>query len=447
MSPKNQRLVRGGVKILIIALILGPLVVDFVGGALEAFNVHSEVVSGKTWARFFQAAFWYQTTVKAGNRRPRAHYVRLVTLVKGREPDEIFQNMCRQRVFMAKLLTRIEEARPALIVVDKFYSLHSCESADDPGNKEFLQALRSSEVPVVLGLKSSDSEELEAQQLSDEERKALRGADLVLEPTFPFSAENVRYGLIRGDRDTRKIPLQWMVFDTRSDLAAHKKPHLSPTVPRLAAEIFDASSVATPNMKDYLSRRIHPYTSFLSEREFPTFSASELVCEPVLKPGDSNWADCRSGALGNDLLRNHIVVIGNRTIEDFHASVVGIVPGMVLQANYIESLLDDRYFAPVPWWLGIAINFVVALVIIGLFFRAIFSKSKAVSPDAALVGSVVLILLGWMLVYLLVLHLGYYLSIWFPGVVALLVMWAHERAHERAQEAPTDQQTVAGQAA
>src|ERR1700688_2234786 len=54
--------------------------------------------------------FRYRPFARAGYRKPRAHFIRLVTLERHKEPDEVFnvvgttdrQNICHQRALMAK---------------------------------------------------------------------------------------------------------------------------------------------------------------------------------------------------------------------------------------------------------------------------------------------------------------------------------------------------------
>jgi CHASE2 domain-containing sensor protein len=431
MPSRRFKFAHAAAKSLILLLILGPLLLELASDNLEAFNV----ASNKAWARFFQGAFWYQTVVKAGSRKPRDHYVRLVTLVRTREPDEIFDDMCKQRLFMAKLLAKIESARPAVIVIDKFYSPYSCRDPENEGNKRLLGSLRGSDVPIIIGLRTSDSNELDVQTpLSSSEKDAMRKASLVLEPSLRFNAgANVMYGLIRANRDTRRIPLGWEVFDDRASLTAGTPPHVLPTVARLAAEQFDPTIFSQSKLAGLLLRNAHPFASFLTESEIPTFTAIGLVCDPA-SPRPARWEDCRAGGSGNDLLRNHIVVIGNRTIDDFQASVIGTVPGAVLQANYIEALLDDRYFAPVNFWVAIIANSLLVLLIILLFYKAILPGT--LPTDVALAGSFIGILLAWILVYVIALQFGYYLVIWFPGAVALVAMWAHGRAHGQTRPQP-----------
>src|SRR5712691_11673785 len=70
------------------------------------------------WSQHLSAApFGYQRLTTSSHRTARPHSVKIVSLAKQQEPDEIFPpHFCAQRLFMAKLLERIESAHPAVIV-------------------------------------------------------------------------------------------------------------------------------------------------------------------------------------------------------------------------------------------------------------------------------------------------------------------------------------------
>lgn len=135
----------------------------------------------------------------------------------------------------------------------------------------------------------------------------------------------------------------------------------------------------------------NPYTSFLDEQQFVIRSAMDFVC------GESDdrkqWQDCRHGKVDLGGLKFPIVVIGRiDPSTDTHQSVVGNVPGIILQANYIESLVDGRVFKPLEigwqivliglwlWMLGyiawrshkrILVAFAVSLVAIFAFLSVV----------------------------------------------------------------------------
>jgi CHASE2 domain-containing sensor protein len=63
------------------------------------------------------------------------------------------------------------------------------------------------------------------------------------------------------------------------------------------------------------------------------------------------------------MLRGKIVLIAeNSDREDQYNTVIGLVPGYLLHANYIEALLDDRYFSPTSPYVELP------LAILGIFF-------------------------------------------------------------------------------
>jgi CHASE2 domain-containing sensor protein len=78
-------------------------------------------------------------------------------------------------------------------------------------------------------------------------------------------------------------------------------------------------------------------------------TARDLVCSA---PGDPGWRACEDAGLSKklrSLADGRVVIIGEDVTDaDRHDTVVGGLPGYMLQANYIESLLDDRLIRPVP---------------------------------------------------------------------------------------------------
>ncbi len=114
-------------------------------------------------------------------------------------------------------------------------------------------------------------------------------------------------------------------------------------------------------------------------------------------------------------LSGKIVLIGEINNDmDVHASVVGKLPGMYMQANYIEALLDDRYFRPIPvldYVLGFVILAVLELILV------LFGNSwwKALLLIAGLFVCTVILL------YLLVKIPGWYVNPLSVGVIAVII--------------------------
>src|SRR5215510_2786304 len=72
----------------------------------EVFETECDTL---TW----NAKLWHQRMCNAGHRKPRAHYVRLVTLDSGNEP---VGDYCEGRKFVASLLLRLKDLNPSVIV-------------------------------------------------------------------------------------------------------------------------------------------------------------------------------------------------------------------------------------------------------------------------------------------------------------------------------------------
>jgi CHASE2 domain-containing protein len=374
-----------------------------------------------SWSQSLSAApFGYQRLTTSSHRSPRPHSVKIVSLAKQQEPDEIFPpHLCRQRIFMAKLLQRIENAHPALIVIDKYFSATACGESEP--NEQLRNSVVASPVPIIVGLQTRTKRDLERDvHLTEAQKKAFGDTCLVLVPAFKFDnadlPSTVKYGLTRLNRDTRKIPLQWPVYGKPEDLE-RGKPLLIPTLSLAAAEQFEQRMPHAQVLNELLSQGKHPFTGFLDE--IPTISAIEVLCGKK-KPGrDPNWENCQTDVSVDDELRNRIVIIGEfGNKDDLHERVIGEVPGVVLQANYVESLLDDRYLRPVNKGITLLVNLLWVAIV-----EACFALSS--SPRRAALYSVLSILLLGVVCYVIVFY-GYFLPVWVQTVWLLLIglRWA-----------------------
>ena len=180
---------------------------------------------------------------------------------------------------------------------------------------------------------------------------------------------------------------------------------------------YDPGTLSQQTIQSFIRSSTHPFTSFLQRSEIPTDAAIDLVCAAG-HPRDFDWRNCPPVPMSSDRLknyRNRVVVIGQNLPNDMHRTVVGSVPGVVLQANYIESLLDDRYFKPVPLWVQLLIS-VLWLGVVEYYFA-----HWETHPDRALAFAAATIGLLWLITYdVAVLQLGRYLVLWPPSAIAML---------------------------
>jgi hypothetical protein len=110
--------------------------------------------------------------------------------------------------------------------------------------------------------------------------------------------------------------------------------------------------VIETGLRSLLYEGRHPYSSFTARKDLPTASAASIYC---LDPPEQSVIDCSRVSPARDFdLTGRIAVIGDAS-GDTHESVLGEVPGVVLHANYIEALLDDRYYIPLGQWTSILV--------------------------------------------------------------------------------------------
>jgi CHASE2 domain-containing sensor protein len=357
----------------------------------------------------------YQRLVWAGPRQPAARVTAIIEIDAERDPDVIgLFNLCRQREFVARLLRGIADASPAVIVVDKYFRRDACRE-DDPATADLRAALDevSRTTPVVVG-----------------RRVAVEAAGAPLLPSLvrPREGRRLAEGIVNVDPDSRRLPLQWLVRLPAEE--GGERAEWRPTLALAAAEAHHRDlRQSSPRLARLIDRHAHPYISFLRTDQLVRVAAGGVACREAAGPGPPCVR--RTPAADLEALRGRIVIVGERSRDlDEHRSVVGPVPGYVLQANYVEALLDERYFEPAPWLdyaLGLLIFAALELVLV-VFHRSFW---RVVAGMVAVVTGTVLLL------YLLVVHVGWYVNPVTVSVLALVIHLSHllfDRARRLARE-------------
>ena len=352
---------------------------------------------------------FHQRLCTAGYFKPRVHFTRLITLSKKSEPIE---DKCEGREFLAKLLLRLKDMGPAVVVIDKWYSPGICRNS--PGTASLKSAILqlSEKVPIVLGEDSDTLDELRANadpNLSKLLQDGFTEKDqLANEPVLvPENGKTIFYGLVRLNCDTRRIPLKWQVYLDEESVRQKHRVSL-PSLSLTAATILDKE--VGENLRVFLNRGEHPLTNFLTDDRFKPVHGMQIVCGTA-PPSSEGWRGCNQAA-GDDFdVKNKVVVIGEYSSDDEHRSVIGEIPGVVVQANYIEALLGDRYFR--SHWLDIALT----ILSFGLIYL-LFERSK--SPNVGLLSALILVFCLWMVSYFAVIQLGYILTFWVVSALAIV---------------------------
>jgi CHASE2 domain-containing sensor protein len=401
-----SRLRRYGLALFFILVTLVP---EFGGDILEGFGIHSR----PRWAKVFDAAFWYQLLLRAGPHAPRSKHVDVVVMQERALPDGALSNPCNQRLLLARLLERLNAAGAGLIVLDRYFTSGGCPESDG-ANASLIAAVAGSRAPIVVGLHTVERE----------------GGELVLPRHFELGpAPHVTSGLIRIGKDTRRIPLGWGVLEKSGSLLA-----TMPTLAYVAASRSDPKLESVRRLQRLREANVHPYTGFIPPGEIRTFSILDLVC------GAGAVGDWRSCAMPSPTiiaswnLSGRIVVVGDDAEKDRHSTVLGVIQGVALQANYIEALRDDAYLVPIPRGWNFSFNMVIAILVGGLFARASTKHRRGktmLTPSKAAVLGLVLTLFAWLVAYLIAIQAGYYLAVWLPFVYALYIagMLGHAGLH------------------
>lgn len=315
----------------------------------------------------------YQAIV-AEPRSPMPRYTAVIEIDPERDPGSVgLYDICRQRRMMAALLRKVGTAMPSVIVIDKYFGQDSC--ADDV-NVPLARTVSevSEKLPVIVG------------------RKVVQSAGYLL-PSLPLPG--AQESIVNLDPDSRKLPLKWQVFPTKEDMNQNTGLVWRETLALKAAESYERGQLLArhPRLKKLLDPVQDPYISFLGTDQFKQFRflAGYVLCGREVRPGE-DASLCPGWASELKVLSGKVVLIGDLSPEeDEHSAVVGRIPGLYVQANFIEALLDDRYYQGSP-----ALNYVIGGgFMVGLeLILAVFRNSmgRKLAAIAILLAAALLVL-------------------------------------------------------
>lgn len=326
-------------------------------GVCKAHVKENEGIEG-----FVEGAI-YKAFSKSSFRDIRSHSTAVVVLREGQLPNELFANSCEYRSFLAKIIGQTANAGASIIGIDESFEEGYCseESANDALIKAVADA--SVKADIVTGLSTKTESDILTLQLplDEQQRRRLHHTCLVISPQMDLpertGSTRVHKGLIRLDEDNRKIPLSWSVFLSE---AIEEQPTDVMSLSSIIATLKDPAVKSRPIFEKDLKRRIHPLTSFIRKDEIPTVSAADLACvggAPV------SGHDCTTAQQEMQKLKDKVVLIGDDTVSERFSTPVGEMPGVYVHANYVESLLDDRYFKTSPLWSEILMSFLWVLAL------------------------------------------------------------------------------------
>jgi CHASE2 domain-containing sensor protein len=238
--------------------------------------------------------------------------------------------------------------------------------------------------------------------------------------------------LIKLDRDTRRVPLQWPAFEDDGT-----SPQLIPTLSFQAAQLANPKILERRRLKRILASGRQPFSRFNSS-SIQQYSALELLCG-VGASNATPWESCTEEATPKTReLNGKIVVIGDHGDADRHESILGVSYGVDLQANYVAAILADDLYIPLLDNVNGAVFAVLWFVLVQFIFFANHKLLRAVTICLAI----------WVSIFLASLCLlafgGYMLTFWFQGVnltsIGLTWMehWLHSlQSKERPEQEPS----------
>jgi len=381
--------------------------------------------SARTSLRLAELAFRYTPTPS----------VAIVYVNPASDPADLLTNVCASRVFLARLITDLNALNARLIVIDKFYSAGACAEQDK--NAIFVKAMESSKVPLVVG-----------QQTHPLEDNSKVAGCLALTKRLEFSKlSKVLYGLTRLNSDDLKIPLRWPVFSesaagqTTAPAPAQLPDASGDTLSLVAAKVIDPNIETYPTLQELLAAHHHPYTTFVN---LPNITALTALCSAEPGPrapiggvdGDDmckQWGHPLDNLDGHQLnLANKIVVIGDLVDQDMQPFPTDLAPfppkqrpGVFLQANYVQSLLDHRFLLEAPIWLTATCLLLFGIGVYCLYWSHNKEGQPYLSARQAGIASVVLLAVMVVVSLLALLGLSYFTPLWALWAAIVFVVFRY----------------------
>jgi hypothetical protein len=346
---------------------------------------------GKSIARKFEHfGTFYQLQMRLVPRPLESHYVSLLDFGSA-------QGNCETRRRIIDALPKLVAARPAMIVSDIGFAKANCANEPDT-TKGLVTALHgaSETTPLVLPEPAESLNEMPDRQAEELRGKGFGDNDLLdIEPVPIPQAKSIEYGLIELNADRRKVPVRWGVRATPGAPLMFRDS-LSFAVAKMYRRNFPDEG---KRLEALAAAGYHPFTSLLRENDFSTVSVERINEETSVAK-----------------LKGRIVIMGfGDDLNDRWATYVGRLPGYVLQANYIESLLDARAYRPV----SLANQFLVGALWFGLV-ELPFWFHKFSSIGALLRSFALSLTIMFLVYYVLLVNFAWYVSVAPPSALAIV---------------------------
>jgi hypothetical protein len=369
----------------------------------------------------------YQLQMRMIPRPLESHYVTLVSMSASSEGP--FKTPCEIRAFLAKLLPRLAEMRPAMIVSDVGFAKDNCGN-DAPDTKDLIAAIKSASdtTPVVVAQGTTSLDEMTEERAGELRRGGFEENDLLLDESIPLpDGLNLGRGLIRMNADLKKIPIRWYA---RGDENAPVR--FEDSLPFAAAKMYRSTFPdGGARLRELEHGPYHPYSSLLAKKDFSIVPSIQVMCDQSHSM-ERKWRLCRADEGNQDerkKLHGRILMIGfEDDPRDLWPTAIGQLPGYALQANYLEALLDARVFQPLALRYQFALSFVWLTLVELPFWLHDFRTGKALFYSFLISCLVV-----FLLYYIALVNFNWYISVGPPSALAILARVLYQNLERKAK--------------
>jgi hypothetical protein len=436
---------------ILVALMMSDLG-DFMGVSLLSSLSSSNTCALADTSQSSISARMYMPIAKWALRYTPSPSVAIIYIDPAHDPPDLLTDVCASRAFIGRLVTDLNAVAAHVIVIDKYYSANACAEADK--NAEFMKAMENSKIPVVVG---------QADHALSENSTA--SGCLALTPRIDSSkASKVLTGLIRLDTDVLRIPLRWPVFTdpslnqtgspAASGAAAAPQPlpaASGDTLSLVAARAVNPNIESHPAVSKLLAAQVDPYTTFLN---LPNITALTAMCSAERAPrapidghpGDElckPWVRPLDNLNGKNLsLDSKIVVIGDLSDLDMKPFPTNLAPfppgqrpGVFLQANYVQSLLDHRFLMEIPTPLTWGLLVLYVLIVYSLYWAHDEAGHPRLSAEQAGLWSLAVLAGMVLLSFLALATMSYFTPLWalWGAGVFMVFRYLEASGHHRSQ--------------
>jgi len=310
----------------------------------------------------------YQWIVSSGERELVPRHTAIVDLAADGSAKPGLHRICEQRAVVADVLRRVAEARPTVVVLDKFFLPDACE-ADDPGTAALRAALAevTARTPVVVG------RAIETTALGEDGVEVEIEERLAPALAFPDAdPERLREGVVNVSEDWRRAALVFWARTGETDDAGRPLWGKLPSLALAAALAHEQGELSSARLRRMVAEGREPYVSFSPPNALRLVTPQQLRDDPAAV----------------QRLAGRVVVIGEtQPAFDVHDTPFGRVAGFRLQASYVEALIDGRVFHPAPWWLAFGLAAVYGGGILTLTQRVRWHRAQRLAGVLALTAS------------------------------------------------------------